>query len=220
MTDKKIVHPVFLELSKKIEDPFWKSIFENISFGKMNNHFYISGNTVYSTNKKKMFVYTIDPTQDQNLVAGELCRLFAENTNIFSSRDNDVKMKLLETRRGMSMVIEDTWSAIKKKNTKTLLLMNYINDMRIEHRFDWKTARELYNEIQLSLIFKTHSSENIIISDGKIVEIEGISYDDKNGKFENEFRDKDVSYPQTEETVGDYLALYWDKYVKQINKLL
>lgn len=215
--DKKIIYSIFLEISKHTPDPFWKCIFENISFGKMNKYFYIYGNTIYSTNKNRMFIYTINPKQDFKITSHELCQLFMENTNIFSSKNNNEKTCALEQKRAQKN-IEQCWGNIKKKNIKETLIIDYINDMRIQYRLNWEQTKQLYNMIQLSFMLKCHNSSDIKLENGKIKHIDGIEYED--GNFVNHYVNKQCLFSQTEDFNGDYVGLYWDKYAKLISKLI
>ena len=155
-----VLYPIFSDCVKHTTDEFWKSFFKDLSIGKCPKSIYISNNTIYSSNKKKGFFYiiptdNINNTKTSKEVFTELRELITANTSIRSSIDISKKKAELRRKKSNAITNDTTWSDIRKKNVRELLLINYAIRMKKKYKLDWDSARYLYSLIQLSHLSST-----------------------------------------------------------------
>jgi hypothetical protein len=103
------------------------------------------------------------------------------------------------------------WSSVSKKGEKIYYLDLFTFDMKEEYNLSWNETRELnfllYDALFLS---KTQSSKDVIFSN-KIIEINGIYYDNNKKKFINNYA-KNIK--NEDESIGkNYLYYHFDTYV-------
>ena len=114
-----------------------------------------------------------DPKKDAKTMSDEIIRLLNEKTNIMSVSDrakkkvafNDVKKKLMHNIKNA------TWGNLRKKKMKDQLLDMHALTIKNRKKWDTKKTREFLTDLSLDIIFKRIDSENIVMKDGKIIEI-------------------------------------------------
>src|ERR1700690_3860665 len=116
---KEVLYPIFEECSNIVSDEYWKSFYDELSYGKTPKSLYISNGTICTSNKRKSFTYSFTNKQAKT-VAKELHTLILENTNLYSNKD--LKKKKLDMELAKKE-IEKTkkvskFSMIKSKNTR------------------------------------------------------------------------------------------------------
>ncbi len=221
-TNKNVVaYPILLECSKYFTDEFWKNLFEEMSYGKCPKAFYISNNTIYSSNKRKYFSYIIPKDKHASIIALEIKDLLVANTSICSVQDTNEKQRNLLEKSENSITDETTWSSIRKKNIRELFIIKFVIRMKEQYKLDWSMTRHLYSLIQLSFMFKTQSSKDVVFKNCRIESINGIVYNEKKGHFTNKFARNEVTKDKDDSDIQEdtYLYYYWDKYVITMSKL-
>lgn len=214
----RLPYPIFSKCKEYTRDEFWITIFEELSQGKTPKVIYISGDVIYSSNKRKNFSYPIPQENEKSPeeVFRELKELLINNTSLYSSIDLEQKKKKLIPHYLSNEINDDTtWNEIKKKNLREVFIIKYVIRMKIKHNLTWNSARLLYSTIQLSLECKTHTSKDIIFHKKEIEKIIDIEYDKGKKCFVN---NREYEESNEEETNKKYLYLFWDKYVSNFVK--
>lgn len=217
-----VAYPILLECSKFFIDEFWKNLFEEMSCGKCPKSFYISNNTIYSSNKRKYFSYIIPKDRPASLVSQEIKELLVTNTSLCSIQDTQQRQDHLIQKFENNITDETTWSSIRKKNIRELFIVKYVIRMKELYNLNWENTRHLYTIIQLAFIFKTQSSKDVVFKNQRIESINGIVYNENKGHFTNKFARNEISKDREDlsDNMGDtYLYYYWDKYVITLTKL-
>lgn len=216
-----IIYPIFLECCKYTNDDFWGNIFEQLSYGKCPSCFYISGDTIYSSNKKKSFSFIINNGKHPRDIFEELRELVMTNTSLCSVMDTKEKRDKISAKVNKDEITDNTcWTEIRKKNLKEIFIIKYVIRMKTKYKLSWELARELYSIIQIGLITKTQGSKDIKFNNRRIQSINGIEYDKICGKFYNEYDDKTIYDEENDDEEGDkYLYYYWDKYVSSMSRV-
>lgn len=183
---KDVIHPVFQECIKLTDDEFWKSLYEDLSYGRYPKGIYIVGTNICNTNKRKFFSYNFSEKDPKEIVK-EFRTLILENTNIYSSKDKKKKKKDIEKiKSGIQKVGDiEKFSSIKKKSVKEMLIINFVVEMKNKYSLSWNEARELKILINIGFIDKTLNSAGVVLENGRIKEIEGIEYVKSLGGFVN-----------------------------------
>lgn len=212
-----IIYPIFYECIKFTDDDFWKNIFEELSYGKCPKSIYISGNNIYSTNKRKNFSYVIDNNnKNPEDVFNDIRDLLMNNTSICSTKDISKKKEQIKE----NAVVDNysSWSEIKKKNIREIYIIKFVIRMKRKYDISWPAARQLYSIIQIAFLYKTQCSKDVIFTNGRIESINGIEYISETKTFINTYIDNDS--PKDKNEVQDdgskYLYYYWDRYVSSL----
>jgi hypothetical protein len=86
------------------------------------------------------------------------------------SKDFDMMEKGLKDSRCKN------WTEIRRKNIKDLIIELFVARMKVEHSLTIKQSRYLLSLIYISLIFKVLLAKDINYSDGRIENINGITF--------------------------------------------
>ena len=214
---KEIIYPIFLECCEFIEDSFWKNIFEDLSYGKCPYGTYISKDFFCCNYKNKEFSYKIEKKDTQQLY-NDIYTLLVKKLGLLSHKDkikkkvdfNNIENEIKEYRK--------SWSNIRKKNIKDLLIESYIIDMKNKHCLTIKQSRTLLSLIFIGMVFKVITVKDIVYENGCIKNIEGISFKKKQIILERDiydFQPNQIQYILVEKKL---MADAWYKYLEVLKK--
>lgn len=216
---KEIVYPIFLECCESIEDTFWKNVFEDLAYGKCPYGTYISKDFLCCNYKNKEFSYKIEK-KDPEVLYTDIHTLFVKKLGLLSHKDKidkkidfvNIENEIKESRK--------SWSNIRKKNIKDLLIENYVISMKNKYVLSLKQARHLISLIFIGMVFKVITVKDIEYEDGEIKNIEGIKFGKKKIILEKDIYDFDV-------TISPYILIEkklmsdtWEKYLENLRKLV
>jgi hypothetical protein len=183
---KEILYPVFLECLQFINDAFWENIFEDLAYGKTPYGTYISKDFLCCNYKDKEFSYKIEK-KDPETLYNDIYSLLGKKLGILSLRDKTNRQIDFQNIENELKECRKNWANIRKKNIKDLLIERYVLNMKTKYSLSYKQSQTLLSTIFIGLVFKVISVKDIKYSDGSITEIDGITFDEKDFKFENFF---------------------------------
>jgi hypothetical protein len=173
---KEVVYPIFLECCQYATNNFWENIFEDLAYGKPPYGTFISKNFLCCNYKKQEFSYKIEKKKAETLY-NEVYNLLRVKLGLLSkeeklkrSKDFDMMEKGLKDSRCKN------WTEIRRKNIKDLIIELFVARMKVEHSLTIKQSRYLLSLIYISLIFKVLLAKDINYSDGRIENINGITF--------------------------------------------
>jgi hypothetical protein len=67
------------------------------------------------------------------------------------------------------------WSSIRKKTLKDLILKNFIIEVKNQYNFNETSMNNLKRDLTIGLNFKNINDKNIVLKDGKILNIIGLN---------------------------------------------
>jgi len=231
---KGVIYPLFLEVSEKCKDEYWKQFFLDLSIGKIIKGVQVSNGHILSSNKKKGFsYYFVKKTSDE--VINELIPILIGNCN--TCPDKNVKLKSIteKIKKENEEIKLGKWTKIRRKNIKVALLQEYLAELQKNNNLSWSECSYVYNilnnNINTSIMSKIVNLEN-----GKITSIKGLEI--VNGKlmFEHDFytnvkeekkyteesddeSEKNIN-EEIESIVDEKLEILWDSYIKRYFKTI
>ena len=216
---KEILYPIFLECCELIEDTFWKNVFEDLSYGKCPYGTYIAKDFFCCNYKNKEFSYKIERKDPQQLLT-DIHNLLVKKLGLMSNKDkikkkidfNQIENNIKEYRK--------SWSNIRKKNIKDLLISNYVIHMKNKHLLSLKQARNLLSVIFIGMVFKVISVKDIIYEDGVIKHVNGISFKPKQIILERDIYDFQINIIPYVLIEKKLMADSWVKYLENLKKTL
>lgn len=214
---KEICFPVFLECCEYAPDTFWENIFSELAYGKAPFGSYISKGFLCCNYKKKEFSYKIEK-KDPKVLYTDVYNLLTKKLGLLSNSDKIKKKKDFTEHENNIKNSRQTWSSIRKKNVRELLLELYVVKKKQDFSLTLTQARNLVSLIYIAMVFKVITSNDIVYENGEITEIKGIDF--TKGKI---FLEKDLY--SGESTVSSsilapskkLLSDSWNKYVKELN---
>ena len=180
---KEILYPVFLECLQFIHDTFWENIFEDLAYGKTPYGTYISKDFLCCNYKDKEFSYKIEK-KNPELLYNDIYSLLGKKLGILSLRDKTNRQIDFQNIENELKECRKNWANIRKKNIKDLLIERYVLNMKTKYSLSYKQAQNLLSTIFIGLVFKVISVKDIKYSDGSITDIEGLTFTNKEFKFE------------------------------------
>ncbi len=171
MSAKEIIYPHFLNCCQETEDLYWKYIFEDLSYGRAPYGVYFTKGFMCCGFKGKEFSYRVDPNIPIPQLFKEVKTILKSKLGIQSSSDIlSSREKFEKTSERLALNECDDWNLIKKKEVKCLLLENFIiSQSKSLNRMQQK---KLLSSLMLAIQLKIINNEDIIINEGRIVEID------------------------------------------------
>ena len=221
---KPIINPIFEQLANLTEDIFWKTIFLDCSRGKFPRGFTFKNNVLTFKKGNKMTRLELTTNLAESFTSS--MNFFQSAGGIMSKEDRE-KIRRKEEERILEQIESETeknWKDIKKENLKEILLNEFINDICEELKFNDMEKRELTTTIKKGIILKCFNNENIIMEDGRIVEIEGLIYDEKKREHDihedyiikRDRKTSDLGIEKTDEINTFYFMDMWKKYLDNL----
>lgn len=181
---KPIVNPIFEKCALLTEDTFWQSIFMDCARGKFPRGFTFKNNLL--THKKGSKITTLELNNSATETFSATMNFFQVAAGIMSAKDRHKlqqkeEEKLLEE---MENDVDIEWSQIRKENFKEVLITEFISNVSKKMNFNEQEKRELTTTIKKGIMLKCFNSNNIIMEEGKIVEIDGLIYNEDTNEYE------------------------------------
>ena len=209
---REIVYPVFLECLEYTDDIFWKSIFEDLAYGKAPHGTYINKGFLCCSYKGKEFSYKLE-RKDPEILWNELYQILTDKIGIFSQKEKkDQKLAFSE----MQKLLKSENSNSRRKNSKDMLFQKYAIEMKREHNLSIKQTKYLLSIISICLLFKTITTKDIIIEDEKIISINGIDIENGEVILKKPFCNGDNIIKEQPEKPLNLMNKNWELYLDEI----
>ena len=212
---KEVIYPILLECAGLTRDEFWTQFYQDLAAGKASKGVYISHGVIQSSNKRNGFSYSISDKAPEVIVA-ELHHLITTHTSICSSKDASKKRAFVaELEEELAGYDRGKWTAIKRKNLRTVLLIDYALHLRKVHDLDWPATIGAFRTITGAFEGKTHTSKDVEYERGRITSIEDIEPNEDGTRIINMREDAEPvkAKSATEKTGPGLLQSLWEPYL-------
>jgi hypothetical protein len=222
---RDIKFPLFLECVKYTSDMFWQNFYEDLAYGKYPKSIYLMNGMIHSSNKRKAFSYNFSNKTPKQIV-DELYVILIENTTICSKKDDKAKKSSLQE---ICSTIKDEkpikWTSVRKKVTKDIYIQNFVLRMKKEYDLNWSKASSLLYTINIGILNKIITSQDINFVDGEIESINKLIFDPKLKtlilpEIESLSEQTSENVLDPEEKSECFLTSYWPSYLKSKMKEL
>lgn len=221
-TLKPIIHPIFEKCAGLTEDNFWISTFNDCSRGKFPRGFNYKNNILLHKKGNKLARCELsDSPSEVFFTTREFFRVAA---GIMSAEDRKRFKQLEEEKLAEKEAKKEyKWKDIKTERLKEILINEFINNLAIKLDFDEDEKNELITTVKKGFLLKYFNSSNVIMAGFKIVEIDGLLYNEENREYEIDSRyinNKKIKKGGTglgiekteKKTDVDFLTM-WEKYL-------
>lgn len=219
---KDVVYPILKECAIIVKDKFWKQFYEDLACGKSTKGIYIGNGIIQSSNKRNGFNYSITDKAPE-IIVKELHHLLTTLTNICSKKDLTQKRGIIkELEEELNNYDKSEWTAIKRKNIRNMLIINYAILLHKKYNLTWEFTTHAYRVILNAFENKTHTSKDVVYKRGKIQNIKDIEYDEsgkivntrKIEKFDNQEQNQCENKSIMLQNLFDNYVNAWIKYTK------
>ena len=216
---REIIYPIFLECCEFITNRFWETIFEDLAYGKTPYGTYISKNFLCCSYKNKEFSYKIERKNPKKIYK-DIYNLLVNKLGLLSQQEkNKKRLDFYEMEENIKET-RQSWTSIRKKNVKDILIEKYVVRMRKKYYLTIKQSKYLLSLIFISMIFKAITTKDIIYEDGKIMEIQGIDFAKNKILLERDIYKIEVSFAPQIVIDKKSMSDSWEKYLKELRKLV
>lgn len=215
---KDIVYPLFVQCCQFACDNFWELIFEDLAYGKCPYGTYISKDFLCCSYKNKEFSYKIEK-KDPNILYTEIYTLLTEKLGLLSHTDKIQKKKAFIDLENTLKDSRKTWSDIRKKNIRELMLELYVTKMKSIHSLTLKQAKHLLSIIFIAMVFKVITNNDIQYENGRIQHIDGIDFVKKQFIIKRNLYQLEASFAPNIVLDKKLMSDNWEKYLKDLRKI-
>jgi len=214
--DDEIMYPLFERCSDFTIDKFWKKTFSDLAKGKTPNGVYIYKGSLRLKGK---------PTDSITFTESDDCRHTFDNIYQFLSAvcsilSPDDKVKQRHEFNSIEQEnCKNNWIDIKRKKVRDLMIESFAVKMKQKYLLSLKQTRCLISTICMGLLFKSISAINIILENGLIKNIDGISFLERQMFFKLDLYNTDIDEDNdtsTRESQKKYMIDHWLKYLSDL----
>ncbi len=210
---RELIYPLILQCCSYANDTYWENILEDIAYGRAPYHTYINNDNLTSSTKNGEFSINlaVEDSSPEELCK-KICDTLREKVGIMSRMERIQSKEKFNSHESRLHRSQDNWSMIKKKNLKDLLVENYIVRMKEKHDLSVAEARKALSLIFVAMVFKVITQKDIHYYDGKIHDIEGISFSGKKIIMEREIYNTEKDHSVQLIMEKNLMSTFWDKY--------
>jgi hypothetical protein len=217
MPKKEIVYPIFLECCQYAIDTFWENVFEDLAYGKMPYGTFISNDFLCCSYRKKDFSYKIE-RKNAKQVHDEVYNLLVNKLGLVSPQERVKQKKAFKEYENTIRYSRNTWSSIRKKSIKELLIELFVTRMKNKYSLSLKESRHLLSVIFMAMVFKVITSDDIQYEKGSIQSINGIEFSKGKVKINRDLYDLNVNVTPSLVLEKKRMSDNWTKYLKELKK--
>lgn len=225
-TEKKPIHPIFLECAEYTFDPYWQGMFREMAHGRFPRGCKVVQNKLYFRAPRKdrgkdMEVNTVELPSDPRELYLFLTEFFRDRFRLTSDRDKKkVENDLEKAKKEIEALYQVPWAKIKKKGIKSELITDYAIWLSRKHHLSLDKLTTLENSIQAAFTHHQIENEDVIYADGRIRKIKGVFFNRKTGKFHvrpthPENLAKEILQLETRKIVPSDV---WKRYISALSK--
>lgn len=226
-TLKPTIHPKFESFAALTEDKFWVGILNDCAKGRFPKGFTFKNDLLSYRKGNKMQRLEIP----SSLIEGfnSVVNFFKTVGGMMSAEDRRQLQKLEEERilEKMNDLSDASWKDIKTEKIKEILINEFICDLSTVANFNEEEKKELTTTVKKGFMLKYFNSNNIIMEEGRITQIDGLIYNDEERTYEIDKRilnirkvsRRDVGLGIEEDVTKkkqiDFLEI-WEKFLEQL----
>lgn len=181
------IYPIFNICSRLTSDPFWQTIFLNLSKGVAPKGVIFTNKTfLYSKIFEFNYNFSIRTNRNGKVVNQDPQSLFQDLTKIFKTKLNYLsELDKKKQKDQLATFYETLKESIgenksRKRDKHSLLIQNYVIKQKKEKKISgWNNARKLYSKLSQVINLGIITKKDIDINEkGIITDIENVKFED------------------------------------------
>jgi hypothetical protein len=182
---KRVVEfPIFDKMMEYEVDSFWKSLFDEAATGKFPRNFKYQNGVINYKIRSKTVEQEINEENIEE--AMEITKKFLlEHAGIQSPEDRRRK-KLEEEKRIAEMLMNENviWNQIRSEKQRMIMISLYVEGLGKKYNLSLEERKGLVQNIRIGMLAGYFNSNNIEIIGTRIVNIDGLEYNEETKEFE------------------------------------
>jgi hypothetical protein len=219
-SQNEILYPIFLQCVEYCLDKFWGKIFNDLAYCKTPYGVYFNRDCICcGKGKTGESTHILDPKDPEELY-NNVYNLLNNKMGIMSPDERLKKQQDFIDIEEANKSNLNKWSDIKKKTTKDLLIELFAVEMKRTHDLTIKQTQYLISFICMAILFKSITSNHIVMESGRISNIIGIDFKDRHVDYDLELysSELDDSNGNSNCNVRIQMIENWEKYVTSLKK--
>lgn len=182
-----IIYPIFEDCASFTMDSFWKEQFINFARNRFpqgvrydSNH----GNLILKLPGAKG-TEVVALSQNSSVDTFQIVmRVLREKLGMRSTRDLKIQKQEMEDIRQQRMYdMNCDWKQLRPRHLRDQLVMDYIGSLKEKYGLTATETKNLVSIIQLGFQFHSLSQDDVDYQEGKVVNINGLTFDKKTRTF-------------------------------------
>jgi hypothetical protein len=170
---KEPIHTIFYKCSVYTADKAWSDFLKECSFGKFPRGVRFENNAIKCTRKKNTFAEYVP--DDVQLALDVIINVFKNKLGIKTSRENRKENQVFDKAKKTSKIT--CWKDATTAASKISLIRNFVDRLSSIYYLKDSEKTQLVILLEMAVASKVLNSENIHVQDGKIISIDGLSFD-------------------------------------------
>jgi hypothetical protein len=208
---RELVHPIFLECKEQVENGFWKTLFEELAYGKYPKQFYITSQQVIQSSVRDAFQYSFYNKPVETIIR-DVQELLTLHTNLISNEDMDLKK--LDNEK-YKKEVWNNWKDVKKKYIRDILIMEYCIFIKQQLDLSLSSLQKVYHTI--NNLLQNGQLNDVTLKNNKIESIKGINILTEQQSLSISFEpiiSKEECVIECPDLISNYCKRYLLKYVQ------
>jgi hypothetical protein len=177
---KEVIHPIFAQCTALTEDPYWKDVFNNATFGKMPKCFsYKEGVLTY---KRTTRIVNMDLPQVPYEALTAAMEFFRKHRGMASELDQEMARQNQYYIDMQEAQAKRTWRDIRKKMRESLIDA-FINDQKLRFGLNKEEQKNLVHTIKYGQLSGYFHSDSFMLQNDRISQITGLLYNPETRLF-------------------------------------
>lgn len=179
------IYPIFEKCMKFTLDSYWRDIFAGCAENKFPHgmKYNPSTHTLYVKKDAKKATPIVLPEKPVE-VFKRMMTIFKTDLELISSRDIEIQSEELEdVKKHFTVEVNCDWKKIKPRYLREQFIIDYVGKLRDKYSLTLIEVKKLLSTIHTGFQFKQLSSDDIDYSNGEILDIRGLEFDEKKRIF-------------------------------------
>ena len=213
---RELLYPALLECCTYAPDTYWENIFQDIAYARCPYGSFISKDALCCSTKGKEFCHQLTSDSDPKERFDAIYKDLHENLGMMSRSERSRNREKFDNVERSLKSSRQSWSSIRKKNLKDLMIETYVVRMKKQHNLSAQQARKALSLIFVAMVFKVVTQKDIQYAEGKILDINGISFSDKDVILQRDIYEAARSFGPQLIVEKKLMTNHWEKYKRGI----
>jgi hypothetical protein len=214
---RDVIYPVFLNCCQHTVDKYWENVFKELAFGNTPYGSYIHNMTFNCKASNGVIISILIDENNVKKTHDDIYNAIKTHLNILSPSERIQAQQDFNIIEDEMKKNRDVWSDIKRKNIKDVLIDIFVIKMSEKYNLGIYKSRYLRSMIQTGILFKAIDTHDIIMENGNITQINGITFENGNLHINLDLYNSDTTdTTPTNDFTKQKMSKLWDKYVSRL----
>lgn len=207
-----IRYPIFTNFTKYTLERYWHDLLDQCSKGSLPKgiRFDIRTNSLLIESTKETFILPKD-----DIIGWRMCYQVFKKMGLGPPSS-------IEIPKPLEHIIENSWKKIRSKHSRDTLILKYVLSLCKKYNLKPSETKQLLTLLHLALTLNTITPQSIIMNDGNITRIDGLTFNREKRLFNYPLSiktDKTKITSRTRQTKKNKIELEMDRYIRHMSNV-